>query len=170
MALNTIEMNNLSIPLNVIQHCSEISHNWSKGVVHPDDYYVRSLDLSTCPDLLDFHLSDHFTLGEVVHSVTASLRGIPNEIPLVAVHNACCLAMCHLEVLRTHLGRPVSISSWYRSKMLNHAVGGVPNSYHLFGRAVDIPCSSSEKYVIFNFASSRSLKAIVYPTFVHVQI
>jgi uncharacterized protein YcbK (DUF882 family) len=43
-----------------------------------------------------------------------------------------------LEELRAALGRPVVITSGYRCPEHNKAVGGVPRSPHMLGRAVDI--------------------------------
>lgn len=44
-----------------------------------------------------------------------------------------------LQVLRTDIGRPLPLLSWYRSPADNRRVGGAPGSLHLRGLAVDIP-------------------------------
>lgn len=45
-----------------------------------------------------------------------------------------------LERLRWIIGeRPIEIVSGYRCAIHNRAVGGAPNSQHLYGRAADIP-------------------------------
>lgn len=44
-----------------------------------------------------------------------------------------------LERYRRLLGRPVTIVSGYRDPAHNAAVGGAPNSQHLFGNAADVP-------------------------------
>ena len=46
--------------------------------------------------------------------------------------------MDRLERLRASYGKPMPITSGYRSEAHNRAVGGAPNSLHLKGRAVDI--------------------------------
>lgn len=43
-----------------------------------------------------------------------------------------------LQVLRDILGKPVTVSSGYRTQAHNKAVGGHPNSYHQYGMAADI--------------------------------
>lgn len=43
-----------------------------------------------------------------------------------------------LEAVRTHFGRPVRVTSGYRTPAHNRAVGGSAKSQHLFGRAADI--------------------------------
>lgn len=44
-----------------------------------------------------------------------------------------------LEVVRRGIGRPLPIVSGHRSAATNRAVGGARRSFHLSGRAVDIP-------------------------------
>lgn len=43
----------------------------------------------------------------------------------------------HIERIRTHYNKPMVITSALRCEHQNKKVGGVPNSGHLFGRAVD---------------------------------
>lgn len=85
------------------------------------------------------HLSDHFTLEEAVLSQTASRQKIDNtpSSPVIATMMKTANGM---ERIRALLQFPLIISSWYRSPNLNHAVGGVPNSQHLTGEAVDFIC------------------------------
>lgn len=47
-------------------------------------------------------------------------------------------AMNKLQALRNHLGKPLIITSAYRSAAHNRAVGGAKNSYHMRGMAFDI--------------------------------
>ena len=46
--------------------------------------------------------------------------------------------LIHLELLRRIVRRPIVIVSGYRCPVHNEAVGGVPRSQHLTGRAADI--------------------------------
>lgn len=43
----------------------------------------------------------------------------------------------YLDVIRDLFNRPITISSWYRPPLINQRVGGVSNSQHLTGSAVD---------------------------------
>lgn len=84
-------------------------------------------------------LSAHFTLQELTRSATAERLKIPNMFTADVVDNLQRLCTEVLEPLRAHLGHPITINSGYRCPALNKAVGGVPNSFHLTGRAADIP-------------------------------
>lgn len=83
-------------------------------------------------------LSDHFTLAEMTFSQTAARRGIDNS-PSPAIIAALRQTCVHLlEPIRAHFGRPVMVTSGYRSPALNRAIGGVPESQHCQGEATDI--------------------------------
>jgi len=43
-----------------------------------------------------------------------------------------------IDVVRGELEAPITVASWTRCKEHNKAEGGKRNSYHLYGRAVDI--------------------------------
>jgi zinc D-Ala-D-Ala carboxypeptidase len=82
------------------------------------------------------YLSPHFTLDELTHSQKAVRRGLDNTPPPDVLENLRKLAQL-LEAVRTHIGRPVLISSGYRSRAVNDAVGGAVTSQHLRGQAAD---------------------------------
>ena len=85
------------------------------------------------------NLTEHFTLEEMLHSETAVKKHIENRINAEEVNNLVRLCQKVLEPLRAYFGTPIRINSGFRCKALNAAVGGAANSYHLKGRAVDIP-------------------------------
>lgn len=85
------------------------------------------------------NLSDHFTLAEALASETAARLGIENDPPPDVLDNLKATA-AKLETVRTLLGHPIRISSWYRCPDLNAAVGGAPTSAHQHGWAVDFTC------------------------------
>lgn len=74
----------------------------------------------------DFSLSENFKLVEF-----ASKDGADE----VLVHPALIIG---LEEIRAYFGRPIFITSGYRSEAHNTNVGGVPNSRHKYGLAADI--------------------------------
>jgi zinc D-Ala-D-Ala carboxypeptidase len=82
-------------------------------------------------------LTPHFSLDELVHSDTATARGIDNTLPDELLPNVQGVAEM-LERIRSVLNAPISISSGYRCPTLNKAVGGAVTSDHLLGLAADI--------------------------------
>jgi hypothetical protein len=85
-------------------------------------------------------LSDHFALEELTFSSTAVRQGIDNQAPPEVVTHLTILAQT-MEKVRTLLGgKPIHVDSGYRCPELNKAVGGVSNSAHLAGYAIDFIC------------------------------
>ena len=80
----------------------------------------------------------YFTYNEFERSVTASRQAFDNRIPECAKANVVRLVDNVLDPLREAWGRPITVTSGYRSSALNKAVGGVPTSMHLTGHAADI--------------------------------
>ena len=83
-------------------------------------------------------ISKNFTLEELYASDTARRKGIDNIPTRQAVVNLTYVVTKILQPLRSTMQEPISISSGYRCSALNKAVGGVSNSQHLTGQAVDI--------------------------------
>lgn len=86
---------------------------------------------------MEMRLADNFLLSEFTNSQTATRRGIDNTPPEGVVSNLRVTAAM-LQAIRNKLGKPVVISSGYRSPELNRAVRGSPNSDHMRGNAADI--------------------------------
>jgi hypothetical protein len=81
-------------------------------------------------------LSPHFFLSEAVRSDTAERLNIKNDPPASVVATMKDTAQ-EMELLRSMLGVPININSWYRSLELNRALGSKDTSQHLTGEAVD---------------------------------
>lgn len=88
-------------------------------------------------------LSEHFTLREMSLSGTAIKNGWKNVPDDLAIVNLRLLCEHVLEPLRRRFG-VIRITSGYRSKRLNDAVGGVEFSQHRFGQAADIYVPNTE--------------------------
>jgi zinc D-Ala-D-Ala carboxypeptidase len=86
------------------------------------------------------NLSRHFTLAELSFSSTAAAKGIANEPDAAAVAALKALCTAVLDPVRDALGRPIKVNSGFRGPVLNKLVGGVADSQHVFGQAVDIQC------------------------------
>lgn len=72
-------------------------------------------------------------------SATASAKGIKNfPTSVEVIDNIDKLIDQVLEPLRLKYGKPIHVTSGYRSVQLNKALGGVDNSYHIKGLAADI--------------------------------
>jgi hypothetical protein len=89
----------------------------------------------------DERLAEHFTLREMIASGKAMKLKIDNTPDEASVARLRTLCQHVLEPIRRRFGRTI-VSSGYRCKELNDAVGGVDNSQHLSGQAADIHCSS----------------------------
>lgn len=82
--------------------------------------------------------SKYFTLEEMVASATAKRKGISNKPTEGVAINLQRLVKNVLDPLREAYGRPIIVTSGYRSPRLNAAVGGAPRSQHCLGEAADI--------------------------------
>jgi len=83
-------------------------------------------------------LSKNLALSEVTRSETAKRRGISNMPTPEHIENFKLLAEKVFQPIRDHFGVPIRISSGYRSKELNTAIGGSLSSQHCQGEAIDI--------------------------------
>ncbi|WP_175980971.1 D-Ala-D-Ala carboxypeptidase family metallohydrolase [Burkholderia sp. BCC1630] len=120
------------------------------------------------------NLTAHFTLEELIASDTARRRGIDNTPSATVAANLRRTAEV-LERVRDVLGgRPVIVTSGYRSPELNSAVGGVANSAHRSGLAADFVCPKFGAPLDICRAISRSSiefdQLIQEGTWVHIGI
>lgn len=86
-------------------------------------------------------LSTHFTLDELVRSDTAARLGIDNSPSTKQLEHAKAYLIPGLEQVRELLGKPMLISSGFRSENLNIAVpGSSSTSQHCKFEAADFTC------------------------------
>ena len=83
----------------------------------------------------------NFTFKELIKTDTG-LDNMPNDMNIIK--NLCRLAD-FLQTIRNELHLPIIVTSGYRSKEVNEAVGCASSSYHIKGLAVDIKCSDMDK-------------------------
>lgn len=84
------------------------------------------------------NLSEHFTLAELTASSTARKLGLDNTPGADALQQLHRTAQM-LERVRTYLGgSAIIVTSGYRSRKVNEAVGGVTSSDHAQGMAADV--------------------------------
>ncbi|MDR1941021.1 MAG: hypothetical protein LBQ47_01690 [Endomicrobium sp.] len=102
-------------------------------------------------------LSPHFDLQEFLHTSRAELlasqgQEVKNYIPSL---KALCLYI--LEPIREFYNAPVIISSGFRGKSLNTAVGGSATSQHSLGQAADITVKGIDPAQIIKDIKTKKL-------------
>lgn len=85
-------------------------------------------------------LTDNFSLPEFASKDGSAF---PEEVKA----NLSILAQ-QLEVLRSHFGKPITVTSGYRSEAHNLRIGGEKNSFHVKGMAADIKIEGVKPYVV----------------------
>lgn len=108
------------------------------------------------------NISTHFKISEFACKDGSSKVLIDNDlIPVI-------------ERFREYVESGVSINSAYRTDSYNKRVGGASNSYHKYGRALDIPFKNTYKNLVSRdkmcaFFNTLGVKGIIkYSTFVHI--
>lgn len=123
-------------------------------------------------------LSKNLDLIEVTRSTEAKRRGINNNPTAEHLENLKVLAENVFQPIREHFKVPIHISSGYRSKILNNAIGGSFSSQHCKGQAIDIDMdgtSITNKQVFDYIKDNLDFDQLIYefgndknPDWVHV--
>ena len=106
-------------------------------------------------------LSKNFTLIELITSQEAARRGLDNTPTPQVITNLTNLVKNVLQPLRDLVGKPIVISSGYRSPAVNAAIGGAKNSEHMTGCAADftIPSKTNKETAEILRISKRCAEA-----------
>lgn len=86
-----------------------------------------------------------FTLDELIKSDTAKRNNIDNTPNEQERNNLIALIENVLDPLREAYGKPIIITSGFRSEKLNKLVKGSATSQHRFGQAADIRSKQDTK-------------------------
>lgn len=120
------------------------------------------------------NLTPHFTLAEMTVSQTAARKGLSNEPTERALENLIKTAYVMEDVRALLGGKPISISSGYRSIAVNKAVGGSNTSAHVDGLACDFICPAfGSPLAICKIIAKSGIKfdqLIEEGTWVHISI
>lgn len=116
-------------------------------------------------------LSENFTLEELTDSLTAKKLGLSNVPNQEQIDNLSMLVKNTLQPIRNALGKPIKVTSGYRSPDLNKSVGGTSKSQHNEGKAADIVVSGLTPYEVCQVVISLGIdfdQLICEPTWSHV--
>lgn len=89
------------------------------------------------------------------------------------VHGISSKLLEILDNIRSHLNRPVIVTSGVRCPAHNASIGGSPNSYHIYGMAADIYCdhvSVSELASLARLYGATGVGVYHMQNFVHVDV
>lgn len=125
------------------------------------------------------------TWNELTSSVSARRNKIDNmptdKLVVKNLHELLDI----LNLVRAEYGKPIRVTSGYRSASLNKLVGGVPTSAHLYGLAADVVPFERNKAdflaiqkLFIKFATDKGYNPIVLiekprngvPTWLHLEI
>lgn len=105
-------------------------------------------------------MGKYFSMGEMMRSQTADARGINNKCNIEQAGNIQRLIAEVLDPLREAYGKPICVTSGFRSPELNKAVGGSKTSDHMTGCAADIvgtPNTKAENKRLFELVQRMGL-------------
>ena len=97
-------------------------------------------------------ITKNFSREELLASATAKRLKIDNTPTKEQEARLYLLAYQILQPLRDRYGKPIRVSSGFRCKALNKAVGGVPTSQHQKGEAADLNNGVTENKKLFLLA------------------
>jgi len=83
-------------------------------------------------------ISKNITYNEAIFSNTAKRKGIDNKPNDEQISNMMSVAEMIFQPLRSYVGGPIKITSFFRSPELNQAIGGSSSSQHCKGQAMDV--------------------------------
>ena len=126
----------------------------------------------------------HFKGRELTPYWSRIRKGVTNSVPPQRLWTNIVETLVVLDEIRERLGKPITLTSTYRSPEYNKAVGGARFSQHLLFNAIDLQARGATPYDVEQVAKSlrgkrfrdpETGKTFVfrggigrYPTFVHI--
>ncbi len=103
-------------------------------------------------------MTEHFTLYEMSFSEYATRHGKDNTPNEVIADELLALCTNVLEPIRVGIGKPLLITSGYRSVEVNKAIGGSKTSQHCLGQAADFHISGMSIETLFQWIINSGIK------------
>ena len=100
-------------------------------------------------------LSGHFSLRELTKSQTATRKGIDNTPTPEHIENLTDLCLQVLEPTRRNFGKPMVITSGFRSEALCEAIGSKSTSQHAQGMAADFEMFGMDNKTLANYINDN---------------
>ena len=100
----------------------------------------------------------NFTISELCKSDTAEENGLNNTPDINSLDNLLELTFYVLQPLRDKLGKPMVITSGFRSVKVNNLVGGEDNSQHLYGQAADFVVDGMTPNQVVEFVKKSGIE------------
>ena len=120
-------------------------------------------------------MTKHFKVKEFNQPAS---HGLPAEDYPASWVQDRLLPLCQaLEIIRAALGKPIHITSGYRSPAYNKAIGGAPKSQHMLGFASDLVVEGVDAKIVHDTILQLHKQGRIkigglgaYPNFTHVDI
>lgn len=120
-------------------------------------------------------MKEYVTMKELLYSRVARERNLLNVPERDSILDALETVRIRLDVLRRVMGVPLYVTSGYRCRELNSAVGGVRNSLHMKGLAADICVNDRYMQQMWDFLSNEGMRRLFkivelvnYHSYIHV--
>ena len=92
------------------------------------------------------NISKHISYAEATRSEAAQKQGITNIPDAASLTAMKRTAERVFEPLRTYIGEPIRINSFFRTPQVNTLIGGSATSQHMKGEAMDIGRFANSNY------------------------
>ena len=100
----------------------------------------------------------NFKISELIQSDTAIKYNINNMPDINSLDNMLELIVYCLQPIRDKIKKPMIITSGYRNSQVNKLVGGVSNSQHANGQAVDFKISGMTPAQVVDFIKKTDIE------------
>lgn len=100
----------------------------------------------------------NFKISELIYSETAIKNNINNMPDINSLDNMLELIVYCLQPIRDKLKKPMNITSGFRNPIVNRLVGGVSNSQHTNGQAVDFTVPGMTPAQVVDFIKKSGIE------------